>query len=478
MGFSKGFELYGYTSLKDRYIQYDIEGDIKPYIGYKKDEINRLIKKRGEVKGLRKRDFHMQAYKRTRDRFFHHKTTMIPQTGEFGSDSWLKLLNQKSWIKNDYILNYGIGDVRESPLYGPTLDRAYIYIGSNHKNWMKDLRPNTKISQLVLPGAHDAGMNYLGLNNRYEMIMKIITGALLAIGGVSTLILKLIQSHAEQFSESVAVTQKDSFNNMLQIGIRFFDFRPGKNLVWKDEIRHIHSIFPGNTLNNFLKSVIKFLTDNKSEVVFVEIKDSGFNDLAKKAGIKKKLFEFIDEKTLKTSIEEAFKSVAPKSELKYTIVRNITSMHHQTLANLRGTNKRLIFIYNPNKVNDSYGNGNANRDVKKISFLKNKLEVTLRKKGEFSYTTLQLQSDIVGYIFDNIKSCTGFLRAAAASPSRSGSPLNLIKPKYDCHTYGWLAESGMKELIKSHENPIVLLNDFVDVALTERAIALTKARTK
>ena len=101
---------------------------------------------------------------------------------------------------------------------------------------------------------------------------------------------------------------------------------------------------------------------------------------------------------------------------------------------------------------------------------------TIKKTGNYDYTVLQLQdtgsgalAHYVGYGIDYCESWANDILG-----SETGNILQATKPIFDHATYQWLTEDDVIKGIVNQNCPVFIQNDFVDVALTNHGIALSK----
>ena len=103
-------------------------------------------------------------------------------------------------------------------------------------SWMRDIKDEAKVSEIVIPGSHDAGT-----------------------AGFSWL----------------AETQNRSIKDQLNAGTRYFDLRvqsTGKGLVF------YHSVFKGNSYTEARSDILDFLALNPSEFVILDFQHFKGND--------------------------------------------------------------------------------------------------------------------------------------------------------------------------------------------------------
>ena len=103
-----------------------------------------------------------------------------------------------------------------------TCFRSYSQENLSLKTWMKDVKDETKVNEIVIPGSHDAGtygMSWLG------------------------------------------ATQQ------LNLGVRYFDLRVNKV---NNDYLIFHSILNGTKFDPILDSIVKFIEDNPSETLLLD----------------------------------------------------------------------------------------------------------------------------------------------------------------------------------------------------------------
>ncbi|WP_036464791.1 phosphatidylinositol-specific phospholipase C domain-containing protein [Mycoplasmopsis sturni] len=179
-----------------------------------------------------------------------------------------------------------------------------ILIDANDlKHWMSHVNGNKRLSDLSIPGTHDSAM---------------FSG----------------RGIAWTFGRAWARTQSLSFQNQLNIGVRFFDIRikDNDNL----EIGHGASWADGVSLENVLNIMKKFLAENPSETVIIRMKDENMNvssmSFERKAFLRNKIQNTLDK----------FEQILWKNPTPNDKVWNVGNRQNPTLNELRGK----VFIMN------------------------------------------------------------------------------------------------------------------------------------
>lgn len=271
-----------------------------------------------------------------------------------------------------YVMNYGVSHAAP-----PLTDQAYIYTGYSNPTWMGYLAgvyPKLKIRDLVLPGAHDAGMYMMSdVGDIAAAVEKMCS-----THEVIKFICKTATEHmGQQLLENMSITQKDTAMDQLRFGTRFFDFRPAYNSS-KTAVYHVNNFIPGVQFKDFLTDIDGFLKSNPSEIVFVQITSSGIDT-----------DQF---KPLSQSETEQFLSKYISKDVGYNLTTSIGSYNDKLLTDVVHGGKRLIVIFGKDNVKDSYSDGPYSASLTDPQSVINALTSTLQTGGSYQYTVLQLQN--------------------------------------------------------------------------------------
>jgi hypothetical protein len=404
---------------------------------------------------------------------------ITPLAGNLLRSNLKSMMSTRSIVTPDFALSYGFYDcgVRRLANHLTNQDQSYVYLTGNYSEWMKDLageKPeflDRSLKVLVLPGAHDAGMfetfNFKQLlDNKYFLDMVRARLARPLARDSKDIGFDLADS-AERIVTNLACTQKDDISTMLDLGIRYFDFRPGYcygPLRYVPELEngifHQHAFIPGHNYYDFLCDILKWLATHPAEIVVVNLNFQGFEDAS-----------------MKPSIDELVKQI--RNAQSNTNTSNIAIGGKDDLnlpiKLLLKENKRLIFLNQINMASDapkydSYNNSlYATTDVNNIlTALKGMQPLPQNKEV---YTVLQLQGTSTA---DPTACSTSILDVISPGSSDSMSPLMSTKSGFDNSTYPWLANNAPGNF--SANCLLVLLNDFVDNALVKHAIEITRKR--
>lgn len=364
-----------------------------------------------------------------------------------------------------YVMNYGVSHAGNTTIASMG-DQAYCYVSTAKQSWMGSLNlagSNPLVSTLVLPGAHDAGMSTIDPHvlQAGTLLTAVIhafpvIGQILALGAAVSL---------KRVLYSLAVTQKDSPADLMNMGVRFFDFRPG-TVSLTNEVRHVHGVIPGQLFSDFLTQVASFLSANPTEVVFVQVSSSGIND------------------SIATPLTIAQVNSAVQTAINGTSVGTQTigdtGVLNSTTWNQLVSAGRLVVLNKYDSayiVNDSYSDGVYQQSMCDPSFVANAIQNTIPQISSSCMTSLQCQNTASGFVVNNIGS---FLTSPSwvndLFLSDTGSVLADTKAIFDYSAYSLLSSPANQYQIQQSEGIVSVINDFGDIALVDLCMSLTQAR--
>ncbi|MBC7864257.1 MAG: hypothetical protein IAF38_14865, partial [Bacteroidia bacterium] len=351
---SKSIDFYTYVSNGKYYIRTKTKGTelkrfdckVPPYIT--EDTTTIHLKDIGVFEHYGKFDF--QVYRKINqqdEKLLDRYGEIAPTTGNLGSSNMTEMLKTPSVVTKEYAVSYGFHDSGVGRAH-----QCYVYVSDSHRSWMGDMLAKDQALRIIpfstfaLPGSHDAGMYELGIPAK-EIIdnakkHNLIDGAI-----ASVTVREVI---------NLALTQKDTITMQLDLGTRFFDFRPGHHM-WDSasELHHQHNFVPGCTLQTFLKQVKLFLSSNSEEIVVVCFSNDGFNKPAmtpEKDKITKMVNTVFNDTTITTG--------------------NFADMY-KTYGQLLTEKKRFIILENNNLKSTYEADVNQTTDPQKIINQLNKL---------------------------------------------------------------------------------------------------------
>lgn len=476
---SKGMDLYGFTPENDLPVSFDIKQPGSSHTTTINDTTPGTIFTR-HIEVNTDLPFHVSGDYAMSAAGVNRSCEVNGFTGNISNSNMNNMLgNQQAQISNNAVVSYGFYDAGSG--YGDVSytshHQNYACIGdANRPDWMAKMVANNKnagtkpFSAFVLPGAHDAGMNtsqniseLVSNVKNFSVIASVLFGSLalmlgVAVGAIIAVLSVATNSLIERVIINLSITQKDTITNMLNLGTRYFDFRPGYNariegvpVASGDGLYHQHNMIPGMAFNDFLRETVAWLKAHPGEIVVVSLGFSGFyNDAMKPTA-----------DTLKQAINAALSG----SGITYGGPSDTSTSYNDLIK----ANKRLLFLNNGVGFNDaskydSYSDG-AYATLTPDPILNQLKNMQHKPQNGAAYTVLQLQgtASAVSALWPKLATCT----------SDATSPLLMTKAYFDCTTYPW-AEQNLASFDSKY--PVVILNDFVDPHMSHIAEGATLLR--
>ncbi len=472
---SKGVDLYTFSTKG-----FSTQGVKTVYHSYKSDEHHKYPYREnykynkdhyempGYVVGENDR-LSLEFYKGS-ERVYERSIQVSGMTGNI-NDEDINNLAIPSIIHSDFCASFGLYYSDSGTMTGLTnAHQFYGTISENQSRWMEklfndigtDKYKNLKLSDMILPGSHDSGM-YLSQPNHYFA--------------------------------AFANTQKDSIGNQLALGSRIFDFRPGKltdgwalrlyadGLPWylkllfgmvgvggaaalelmfqtyKNEVRHIHGIVPGETYHSTLSQIVKFLDKNPKEIVVINAVSNGISDAIELA-TKKELDKIMTDVIKKHG---SSLKVGDKSSLKKSVKELISSQERLIVIG----NNKILGAGKGVKVKGSYSDKQYQSSNSKnvINAIKD-----LNKDSWSGEDLIEMSLQLTA------TATKGGMARIGTGNFQATSPLFATKPATDMLTYPWIMNNNIK---KNNQGALVAAyNDFYDPALTAVVVKALKEKLK
>lgn len=482
-----GINIWAYSGSPNLLPNYDYEGDAQHPFAYKKSTLGNVGTmgdgKVFDTTGIAPlhREFHLQVLNpSTRKRFTEELYKINRITGTIGGKDVSKqtVVRFTDAAGTACLMNFGVSHAAT-----PLGDQAYIYTGVENRRWMQQLQtdcPGVLIKDLVMAGSHDAGMYVLNLDMKNaDMYYRLINLALAAIGLTVILAPLAIEIRAiidknglDVALGNFSLTQKDTAYNQLLTGTRYFDFRPAYDKTkandWMEQTYHIHSFVPGVQFSEFLKGINQFLEENPNEIAMIRLATSG---------IMEDYFQPIDGKQ-----RDAFLAKYISSRVGYLVLKTTDEVRNfsaQSLKDVVGKGQRLIVMDGSIHKNDSYNDDDYSDSLTNTKAVMGALKEALADPATYdAYTVLQLQDTgsaaLKHYVSDILLHSMSWANDLLGS--KTGNILQATKPIFDHATYQWLTVKDTATGISKQPGFVVLLNDFVDISLTEHAVALAREK--
>ncbi|KAL2193681.1 PLC-like phosphodiesterase [Corynascus similis CBS 632.67] len=370
---------------------------------------------------------------------------------------------------DDLIISYGLYEAGKGHELLPNRHQCYITVTPNYANWMRNLVPPDSdlekklFRRLVLPSAHDVGMNSMESSNA---VLKRVGGAVVGeLINDNKLLTKLadklsgnaIALIAPNIIYSLAITQKDSLDAILKIGARYFEFRPARlhtavrsKGALPDRLYFQHAAIPGMAYDAFLAGVVTFLRAHPAEIVVVQLRWDGVVDACAKPSREEK----------KQYLDDALKLA--KGEI---VAGNLQDMKKLTIGQLRQQRKRLIMLDSVDSLSTYTDEGNATLTGDSILQALPRVLTKENQRGK-AFINIQCQA-----------TASNITKAVIYSVLEAGATTSCLlatKGLCDHKTLPWCRDNVMRTC--EPDQLVVLMNDFIDGATADVAVQLSKQR--
>jgi hypothetical protein len=257
------------------------------------------------------------------------------------------------------------------------------------------------------------------------------------------------------------MTQKDDVRTMLDIGTRFFDFRPGTMHpalgLFAPGVRfHQHGVVPGYPYIAFLEDVLRWLADNPGEIVVVNANTAGFSSESMKPSAR----------DVEADLAAAIANVGPGRAVRIGGKNELALSY----TNLIRNNTRLIFLNQiegeTSKFDSWKGEYYKTLTPGPVIQAFERMTLGLPHRAQADYVVMQMQATSTGV-------GAGVVAPAIVTFSDASSPLLATKAIMDAATNPWLRANALR---LPQDHLLVLLNDFVDNCMVETAVTMTEQR--
>lgn len=370
----------------------------------------------------------------------------------------------------DLIVSYGLYEAGKGHDVLPNRHQCYITVTPNYANWMGSAAPpgsdleNKPFTRFVLPSAHDVGMNSMASSEAVlGRVGGAVVGTMIDDNRVLTQIADALSGRAIEIIApniifSLAITQKDSLDAMLQIGARYFEFRPAHlhnalipTGALPDRLYFQHAAIPGMAYDVFLRDVVAFLRAHPTEIVVVQLRwDGVVADCRRPSDDEKREY-----------LEEALRQ-AGGGEI---AAGGLDDLKGKTVGELRRERRRLIMLDSVDSLSTYTDEGNATLSGDSIVEAFPRVLTPENQRGK-AFVNIQCQA-----------TATNIPRAVVISVVEAGvttSCLLATKGICDSKTLPWCRDNVLRTC--ELDQLVVMMNDWIDGATADVAVKLSRQR--
>lgn len=389
-------------------------------------------------------------------------------TGNLAGGDMLSTQHFTPITAEDVIITYGFYDAGHGDAGLTNRDQCYVTVCPRaNADWMGHLAPpgspaaSLPFSRFVLPAPHDNGMNSMqhpdavlaGLNASHIPGLKEL---LPHLNFFSHLPDSALVHLLPNIVYGVSVTQKKEIETMLELGARYFEFRPAKLIPTFQELSNLenkfyfqHACIPGIAFDHFLEDQVAFLDAHPNEIVTIHIR---FDNIVKEC-VKPTNEEISD------LLNQAC-SKATRGPLKW----GGRECFSTSIEELRSTGTRIIVVILAEKY-DSW-TAEAYATLHTDSIIARFEGMNTQGQESTDITVLQCQA--------TSQSIKEVLVYSVLTANAATSCLTSTKASGDMVTLPWLRNNLNKNL--TAEKTVVVMNDFIDGATCDTCIELSRER--
>tara|TARA_R110002003_G_scaffold25_2_gene1156 strand:- start:4235 stop:5644 length:1410 start_codon:yes stop_codon:yes gene_type:complete len=391
-------------------------------------------------------------------------------TGKLGEGTMKNMDETPSIFAEDVIISYGFYDAGPGHAGLPKQHQCYVGVTPNYENWMRDVLPqdddkaNRMFNRMVLPSAHDIGMN--SMSTSLELLKNAGTGVIKEVLGrelphVLSIFNKVgdgaVNRIAPDIIRALAITQKDSLDTILKLGARYFEFRPAKCHRQMQQVSSLedtwyfqHGAIPGMLYKQFLGDVVQFLQDHDQEIIVAQNRWDGVPGECPRPN--------------DDELRDVLNDVLRDKDL---AVGDEGDMMGKSIRDLRNEKKRLIVLQNARQVSNY--DDNANATLTGESMVDKLNDMAQNPPSGHPITLLQCQATST-----NIRDV---IIASVVDSDVSTSPILATKPVCDEKILPLLRGDTGRSLSRE-DGVVVLMNDFFDGATADVAIGMCRDRLR
>jgi hypothetical protein len=392
-------------------------------------------------------------------------------TGKIEDGTMVNMEQTPALFPEDVVITYGFYDAGPGLAELPKQHQCYVTVTPNYANWMRDSIPqgseraNRPFCKMVLPSAHDIGMNNMAssrslLQNAGTGLIKEVLGRSLprALSLINKLSDAAISRIAPDIIRALAITQKDTLDAILQIGARYFEFRPAKchrqmhKVSTLDDTWYFqHGAIPGMPYRVLLDHICRFLACHNDEIIVLHNRWDGVPDACPRPS--------------DDDLNNVLRGILEGKNLD---VGSQDDMQTKSIADLRNERKRLIILRDTPQASNYDDDANATLTgdsmVAKLHCMCDADEPPTRGNPvtllQCQATATNIRDVIVATVLDN---------------DVSTSPILATKPVCDAKILP-LLRGPVGARLTREDGVVAVLNDFFDGATADVAIRLCEER--
>jgi hypothetical protein len=468
---SKGIQCYSYNCIPDCQIEFSVPKKVVVKTQLNQYTVDHLEVDKANISGV----FNYSGIFRCRvtqngNEIMNKWVQINSLTGNMEQGNMKNMVDQVSVVSNNICIAFTLWDSPENKNSAglSTWDQFYVTVSPNYSSWMSNVAPpgtaaaSKPFTRFVLPAAHDIGMNSMQnadacLQNVPTQFFGLLTSLVSTFKlGAGSATKAITSGLAPNIIQGLSITQKDTLNTILNIGARYFEFRPAylHNLIRPlkpipDKLYFMHGPIPGMGYDEFLAGVVDFLLKNPGEIIVVQLRWDG---------VPKECAQPTPQE-LSQYLNQALGGAG--GAIKAGTLDDMTQL---SIEALRTQQKRLILLQDVNSYSTYSDQGNAT--LTGDSIIAEFQQLAANNQNGKAFTNIQCQATAT-----NLKDVVVY---SALTANTSNSCLLCTKSVCDNKTMPWIRDNALGKL--TAEQLIVIMDDFVDGGMCDLARGLSVQR--
>ncbi|GJJ67878.1 hypothetical protein EMPS_00224 [Entomortierella parvispora] len=466
---SKGIDIFSYISVDDYTVEFTVPAATVLNTAEDNFQVKHLEMNSSDIDGFGHYTGRFQW------RVLHHGQEVATAynevntlTGKLHGGTMTATVDFSPIVTPNAIITYGFYAAGHGEFGLTNHHQCYVTICSRaNESWMGAVAPpgsqaaQKPFSRFVLAAPHDNGMNSMiscdaVLSAADQDTVDELRKHFPALRFFEEMPSHLLLHKLPNIVYGVAITQKKEIPIMLDLGARYFEFRPAKLLPifrkisqMPDKFYFQHACIPGLAFDEFLAQQVRFLDDHPTEFVVIHIRSDN---------IVKDCIQPTNDQV------NAMLTAACEQARKAPLSWGGRELFSQPIDTLRRAGQRLICVSHAEKYDSWTAKAYATLEAKPIL---DQFE-SMNTEGQEStdLTVLQCQG--------TSQSIKEVLVHSVISAHAANSCLSSTKARFDTQTLPWIRENALDRL--QAERTIVIMNDFIDGATTDTSILLSRQR--
>ncbi|KAF9388023.1 hypothetical protein BGX21_000410 [Mortierella sp. AD011] len=346
--------------------------------------------------------------------------------------------------------------------------QCYVYVSPRDSvSWMGTIAPpgspqaQKPFSRFVLAAPHDNGMNSMTICDAIFQAansdtMDDLKNAFPPLAWFDHLSDHLLLKKMPNIVYGLSITQKKEIPVMLELGARYFEYRPAKLFPAFRKVANLpdkyyfqHACIPGLAFDEFLSQQVAFLDQNPTEFVVLHIRwDNIISDC---------------QKPTEQEVYDMLTEACSQATANY-LTWGGSECFSQPIDALRESGKRLFCVIEADKYDSWTAKAYATLSAEPIIAQFESMNTEGQESTDLTILQCQATSQSIKEV----------LVYSVLTSEATSSCLTSTKANLDTQTLPWIRKNALERL--RADKLVVVMNDFIEGATTDTAIMLSRQR--